>query len=131
MIAPAASSWGESGHLKVWLDESTAWIYPHLRAAARRMTEIARTHAATTDELVDRVLRQMARELLLMQASDWAFLIRNGTAKPYATRRVETHVTRFNTLYAELEAGEIDGMFLSECEERDNLFPNLAWRSYL
>ncbi len=131
VIAPAASSWGESGYLKVWLDESTAWIYPHLRAAALRMTDSARTHRATTDALVDRALRQMARELLLMQASDWAFLIRNGTAKHYATRRVETHVARFNALYAQLHAGEIDGMFLSECEERDNLFPNLEWRSYL
>lgn len=131
VIHPAASSWGENGYLSVWLDDSTAWIYPHLRAAARRMTEMTRAHSATTDALVDRLLRQMARELLLMQASDWAFLIRNGTAKHYATRRVETHVARFNALYAQLQAGEIDGMFLSECEERDYLFPNLEWRSYL
>ena len=131
VIAPAASSWGEKGYLGVWLDESNAWIYPHLHAAARRMTEAARAHASNADAMSERVLRQLARELLLMQASDWAFLIRNGTAPHYAQRRVEEHVARFNRLYAELKSGPIDGMFLSECESRDNLFPELEWRHYL
>ncbi len=43
-IAPAASSWGENGYLGVWLDSSNSWIYPHLHSAARRMTDLARTH---------------------------------------------------------------------------------------
>lgn len=131
VIAPAASSWGENGYLSVWLDESNAWIYPHLRAAARRMSEMARHHAQTTDGMTIRVLRQLGRELLLMQASDWAFLIRNGTARDYATRRVEMHVGRFERLYQQLRDGTIDPMFLSECEERDNLFPDLEWRHFL
>ncbi len=131
IIAPAASSWGEKGYLNVWLDESNAWIQPHLSAAARRMTEMARAHAHTTDALTDRVLRQLARELLLMQASDWPFLIRNGTAAHYAERRVNTHVARFTRLYEQLQSGGIDEAFLSDCESRDNLFPQLEWRSYL
>ncbi len=44
-IQPAASTWGENGHLSVWLDPSNAWIYPHLHAAARRMSDLARKHA--------------------------------------------------------------------------------------
>ena len=36
IVEPAASTWGENGHLAVWLDPSNAWIYPQLNAAAKR-----------------------------------------------------------------------------------------------
>jgi 1,4-alpha-glucan branching enzyme len=130
VVAPAASSWGEGGYLGVWLHESNAWIYPHLHAAARRMTELARSQSAATDETNQRVLKQLARELLLMQSSDWAFLIKTGTARQYATRRLNEHIRRFNQLYDQLTAGEIDMAFLSECESRDNLFPDVEWCYY-
>jgi len=131
LVAPAASSWGENGYWGVWLDESNAWIYPHLHAAAWRMTEMARAHEHDTDEIAERALRQLARELLLMQSSDWAFLIKTGTAQHYAAQRVHEHVTRFSKLYEQLKSREIDTAFLSSCESRDNLFPNLQWRYYL
>src|SRR6059036_3010064 len=73
IVEPAASTWGENGHLAVWLDPSNAWIYPHLHTAAQRMTEAARGHAENCSPLADRVLKQLARELLLAQSSDWAF----------------------------------------------------------
>ncbi len=37
-VSPAASSWGDQGHLAVWLDKSNSWIQPHLHTAAERMT---------------------------------------------------------------------------------------------
>jgi 1,4-alpha-glucan branching enzyme len=130
-LAPAASSWGENGHLGVWLDKTNSWIYPHLHSAARRMTTIARAHASDDRGWVDRVFKQLARELLLAQSSDWAFLIKTGTARHYATKRVTEHLLRFNRLYDQFAAGEIDEGFLSHCEWRDNLFPDLNWRYYI
>jgi len=130
-VAPAPSSWGENGHLAVWLDETNSWIYPHLHSAARRMSENARRHQQNPDALTDRVLQQLARELLLAQSSDWAFLIKTGTAKHYATKRVTDHLLRFNRLHDELARGEIDEAFLANCEWRDNLFPNVNWRCYV
>jgi 1,4-alpha-glucan branching enzyme len=130
-VAPAGSSWGENGHLTVWLDETNAWIYPHLHSAADRLTAIARAHAHDDSTLTDRVLKQLARELLLAQSSDWAFLIKTGTAKHYATKRVNDHLLRFNRLYDEFKNGEIDEGFLTNCEWRDNLFPELNWRHYV
>ena len=129
-VAPAASSWGENGHLGVWLDGTNSWIYPHLHSAARRMTKIARAHISNESAQTDRVLRQLARELLLAQASDWAFLIKTGTAKHYATKRVTDHLLRFNRLYDEFSNGKVDEGFLANCEWRDNLFPDLNWRYY-
>jgi len=130
-IAPAASSWGENGYLDVWLDETNSWIYPHLHSAARQMTEIARAYASNENVLTDRVLKQLARELLLAQSSDWAFLMKTGTAKHYATKRVTNHLLRFKRLHDQLVAGNLDEAFLANCEWRDNLFPDVNWRYYL
>jgi 1,4-alpha-glucan branching enzyme len=130
-IAPAPSSWGENGYLGVWLDETNSWIYPHLHSAARRMTEVARAHASDESALTNRVLKQLARELLLAQSSDWPFLMKTGTAKHYATKRVTDHLLRFNRLHDQFAAGTLDEGFLSNCEWRDNLFPDVNWRYYL
>jgi 1,4-alpha-glucan branching enzyme len=130
-ISTAASSWGENGHLGVWLDQTNSWIYPHLHTAAERMTAIARACAGNATPLIDRILKQLARELLLAQSSDWPFLIRTGTAKHYATKRVTDHLLRFNQLYDQFAGGNIDEGFLANCEWRDNIFPNLDWRRYV
>lgn len=131
VVAPAGSSWGEGGYWVVWLDPSNAWIYPHLQSAARRMTEMARHHAPAPAPLHARALQQLARELLLAQSSDWAFLIRSGTARDYATQWTKDHLNRFNLLFDQLRVGAIDEAFLCECERRDNLFPHVDWRLYL
>jgi 1,4-alpha-glucan branching enzyme len=130
LVAPAASSWGNKGYWEVWLDQCNAWIYPHLHTAARRMTECARKFRSATPDWADRVLRQMARELLLAQSSDWAFLMKTGTAREYATQRTREHILRFTRLYEQVGSGAIDGAFLDFCEQRDNLFPALNWRHY-
>lgn len=129
-VTPAASSWGENGYWEVWLQNANAWIYPPLHSAARRMTELARTYGQDAPPQIDRALRQLARELLLAQSSDWPFLMKTGTAGDYAARRVEDHLVRFDKLDAQVRSGQIDEAFLSECESRDNLFPNLNWRHY-
>ena len=131
ILQPVASSWGEKGYLGVWLDPKNAWIYPLLHQAAGEMISSARKHASTGQPLVDRFLKQMARELLLAQSSDWAFLIKNGTAREYATARTREHLARFDRLRLELEAGARDETFLSDCEWRDNLFPDLNWRYFI
>ena len=115
----------------MWLNEKTAWIFPHLRMAQSRMTELV--HRFTNpNPLEERALRQAGRELLLAQASDWPFILRTGTSPDYARRRVETHLQRFTTLYFQLIKGRIDDGWLCQVEGQDNLFPQLNytyWRS--
>ena len=130
-LQPAASTWGENGHLEVWLHPSNAWIYPRLHQAGRKMNEVARAHADHPNASADRVLKQLARELLLAQSSDWAFLIKNATAKEYATARTLDLLDRFERLHAQFTNGEIDSAFLKDCEWRDNLFPNVNWRYFI
>ena len=129
-IRPAESSWGENGYFEVWTDKHNAWIYPHLHVAAQRMHELAKKHATNCDNETDRVLKQLARELLLAQSSDWAFLMRTGPAREYASTRTRDHLARFTALYEQLSTGTVDENSLADCEWRDNLFPNINWRHY-
>ena len=125
---PSQSSWGYKGFHEYWLNETNAWIYPHLHKAAERMIELARREPA--DELEWRALNQAARELLLAQSSDWAFIMRTGTMVPYAVRRTRSHLLRFDKLREDIMAGKIDSGWLEKVEEIDNIFPSLNYRVY-
>ena len=128
---PARSSWGDGGHLSVWLGESNAWMQTHLRVAGRRMAAMARERGGAGG-WEGRALAQAGRELLLAQASDWPFLVAMGTAAGYARRRFEEHIARFNRLHAQIAGDEPrDDAWLADVESRDNVFPWLdaaAWR---
>ncbi len=126
---PALSSWGKNGTFEVWLNETNDWIYPHMNKAGERMMELAARFVEPT-ALERRALNQAARELLLAQSSDWAFIIATGTTVEYAVQRVHTHLARFTKLYEDLKNGEMDKAWLREIEKRDNLFPNLSYEVY-
>ena len=127
VAAPAASSWGEDGYWRTWLNEKNQWVHPHLHAAQRRMTELA-GRFPQPDALQDRALRQAARELLLAQASDWPFILHTGTSPDYATGRIKEHLLNFTALYDQLSRGALEEPRIAQIEERDNLFPTLDWR---
>ena len=127
MATPAASSWGEEGYWRVWLNEKNEWIYPHLRVAQDRMTELARRFPQP-DALQERMLKQAARELLLAQASDWPFILRTGTSPDYARKRVKDHLLRFTRIYEQLTTAQPDPEWLKQVEWRDNIFPDVDYR---
>lgn len=126
---PSPSSWGDQGFHRTWLNESNHWIYRHLHRGAELMENMARAHPRAT-RLLERALNQAARELLLAQASDWAFIMSTGTTTEYAQSRIETHLRRFARLAAEIESGAIDEEWLSKIEGRDNIFPQMSYRLF-
>ncbi|HAN45204.1 MAG TPA: DUF1957 domain-containing protein [Cyanobacteria bacterium UBA8156] len=128
VVQPAQSSWGYKGFHDYWLNETNAWIYPHLHAAAERAIALAQREPA--DDLEERALNQAARELLLAQASDWAFIMRAGTMVAYAEQRTKTHLLRQKKLYEDILAGTIDSGWLTKVEYMDNIFPNINYRVY-
>jgi 1,4-alpha-glucan branching enzyme len=123
---PAASSWGEEGYWRVWLNETNEWIYPHLHVAQERMTKLARAFPEA-DPLQRRALKQAARELLLAQSSDWPFILRTGTSPDYARKRVKDHLFRFIALHDQLTSNRLDEPWLNEIEGRDNLFSEVNY----
>jgi 1,4-alpha-glucan branching enzyme len=126
---PSTSSWGYKGYAEVWLDGSNDWVYRHLHKAADRMVELAQSYPGS-EGLLRRALNQAAREVLLAQSSDWAFILKTGSHVEYAVRRIKEHVGRFTRLYYDIRENHIDQNWLSDLEYQDNLFPDIDYRIY-
>jgi 1,4-alpha-glucan branching enzyme len=129
VAAPEMSTWGAHGYASVWLNESNDWIYAHYDAAARRMIRLA-NRFPFAEGLRRRALNQAARELLLAQASDWAFIMKTGTMVEYATGRVIGHLTSFGDLAAAIEGDQLDERKVAGHEKAWPIFPALDYRVY-
>jgi len=128
-IEPSMSSWGYKGYNEVWLNSSNNWIYRHLHRAVEKMIELANMFPCA-EGLLKRALNQAAREVLLSQHSDWAFIIKTGAAAGYASQRLSEHIERFNSLDTAIKKGGINEERLFEVENKDNLFPEIDYRVY-
>ena len=125
------SSWGQGGHFYVWQNHLTEWMWPIIHGCEKRMSAIAdEFDKMPEDKLTQRALAQLARENLLLQSSDWPFLITTWQAKDYATERFNEHVQRFELIADMIESGCINEDKLSEIENIDNCFADINYRVY-
>ncbi len=129
VATPSMSSWGYKGYAEVWLEGSNDWMYRHLHKAADRMVELANNYQ-NAEGVLRRALNQAARELLLAQSSDWAFIMKTGTVVQYAVKRFHDHIERFTKLYESIIYNRIDENYLKDLEYRDNIFPILDYMVY-
>jgi 1,4-alpha-glucan branching enzyme len=127
--SPPLCSWGAGGYASVWLDPTNEWIYRHVHKATERMIGLAKDFP-DAEGLVCRALNQAARELLLLQSSDWAFIMKTGTMVEYAHRRTKDHVLRFTRLFEQIRGNAVDEAFVTHLEGRDRIFPELDYRVY-
>ncbi len=123
-------SWGEGGFHYVWLNQENEWTWKLVYEAEDRMRQLAQI--PEPDELLSRLIKQAARELFLLQSSDWQFNITTSTSTDYAELRLNWHYASFQRLAdladravagEELTPDEIDE--LAYREERDSLFPDI------
>ncbi len=126
VINPAPSSWGYKGYYEVWLNGSNDWIYQHLHRAQEVMTQVANQYRGKGDAK-ERILNQMAREILLAQASDWAFMMKTGAFVEYAKKETVTHLERFYLLKTYLDKGFINYEVVEDIERKDNIFPEIHY----
>ena len=137
---PSLSTWGHRGYTEVWLSGENDWVYPKVHDASRRMAKVA-SQADGQRGVVRRLLNQAGRELLLSQASDWAFILKTGTASQFATQRVEEGLDNFYSLLEPVErhleagGGELSltptaQEHLEELESRHNLFADLRFEVF-
>lgn len=121
------SSWGVGGGHWTWDNHEVSWMWSPIWEAEARMEKlVARYPDASGDART--VLNQAARELLLLQASDWPFLVTTGQAREYAIQRFTQHVDRFNELLDSVEAGQPNRALAEAYWEADKVFPNIDYR---
>jgi len=129
-------SWGQGGHHWVWLNHDTRWIWEQVYRAEDAFIEASRAVRGRRNATVRRILTQLARELLLLEASDWPFLVTTVAAKDYAEARVKEHMATFDRLQTMLERAKDgtgaaeDESWLAGIEARDSPFPDLDLESW-
>jgi 1,4-alpha-glucan branching enzyme len=126
---PSMSSWGERGYSDVWLNDSNDYVCRHIMKATERMICLADTFP-DAEGLLQRALNQAAREIMLLQHSDWTFILNAGTATGYAIKRIEDHICRFTYLYQSALSGRIAEHRLQEIEDKDRIFQDIDYRVY-
>ncbi len=132
VLALPESSWGLGGGHFTWQNADTDWVWPIVHSAEVRMEKLVARYPKADGAMKD-VLNQAARELILLQSSDWPFLITTGQASVYAENRFLEHVNRFQQLADIAESGKADKAALALCHqlwELDKVFPDIDYRSF-
>ncbi|MFY9488835.1 MAG: 1,4-alpha-glucan branching protein domain-containing protein [Solirubrobacterales bacterium] len=96
---PARSSWGADKDLSTWDSPPVADYAWQQRAAELELHDLLGHDAGIAESPA--ALRA-ARELLAMQASDWAFIAKRETAGDYAADRFAGHLAAFQRAVAAL-----------------------------
>jgi 1,4-alpha-glucan branching enzyme len=96
----AASSWGRPKDLTTWDAPGVADIAFAAREAELRVVAAAAEHGANGAR---GALERAARELLLLQSSDWAFLETRRLAAEYPRERVASHAAAVDAALAALK----------------------------
>ncbi|MGV9204252.1 MAG: glycoside hydrolase family 57 protein [Promethearchaeia archaeon] len=128
IIRMEESSWGKGGHFEVWKNSKHGWIWPYINSSINDL-EMVLAKNKNPNERGLRILQQTARELLLMEGSDWPFLLYTKQAKEYANERFHHHHQRFNKLiWAAKDPNDkirLNTHELEEIEEIDSCFQEL------
>ncbi|MGI9255318.1 MAG: glycoside hydrolase family 57 protein [Salinispira sp.] len=127
-VSPAFSSWG-TGYPEVLLNHQNDWIYRHVHAGIERMVELAERFQ-NTQGFNRRALNQAAREILLAQTLDWAFIMRSGISEEYARARICEHIGNFYQIHDALSNGNVQTTWLLQVEEKNNIFPYIDYSTF-
>lgn len=126
----------------VWCNRRNAQLWPEVHSCEVTMEEWAVSCAGTPNPKLREILNQCARELLLIQSSDWPLLLASAPPQPERERereqdarsRLAEHLEAFRHLIS-IAATVQQGEFLSEGQRayldalrtRDDVFPHIAF----
>jgi 1,4-alpha-glucan branching enzyme len=132
-------SWGEGGHHNVWLNDQTRWLWETEYRAERRFAQLLAEIPWRKNPALHAMLNKTARELLLLQSSDWPFAIYSAAAADYGIGRFCLHAARFErlatiaqTLAASKSLTDVQVSELAEADAHDVIFANVDlsdWQS--
>ena len=120
-------SWGLRKDLRSWIGPETEEMWRVLAETESETVRLARKWRSATGAR-EAALAQLARELFLLQSSDWPFMVLLGRNAQYASERFDGHRERWGRLAEALLRRTPDAAFealASELYDVDNAFPAL------
>ncbi len=125
-------SWGENGDHTVWSNDETKWWWEIEYRAEGEFLKLLHTLPWQDNAEVRGLLERAGRQLLLLQASDWAFVIHTGGAVDYGIQRLADHATNFGRMcrIAGSVAGgtpmsELDKVEVANADAHDVIFQEI------
>jgi 1,4-alpha-glucan branching enzyme len=139
-VSLPAGSWGEGGDNRVWANDRVNWMWDIEYRCEALFGKMTFELPWQKDPQIEELLKKAGRELLLLQASDWQFVVTRGQAVDYGIKRFMLHVARFETLIDLCEKLGRDSQYLGrltdvekheveDADLHDVIFPNveLQW----
>jgi 1,4-alpha-glucan branching enzyme len=129
-------SWGENGNHSVWINAENRWMWEIEYRAEGTMLRLLHGLPWKTNADIKGLLERLGRQLLLLQASDWPFVIHTKGAVDYGIQRFSGHATSFDRLAKIAEhvaAGkpmtELQKIELADIDAHDSVFKDidLTW----
>jgi 1,4-alpha-glucan branching enzyme len=134
------SSWGLGGGHYIWDNDLTNWMWQEIHNTEKEMQDITLKIINKVRQQKDdaslrvRLLKQAAREALLLQSSDWPFLVTTEQARDYGERRFLEHKHRFERLAHALAQDVISPdtvSYLEQIESIDAVFPQIDFATFM
>lgn len=116
-VAMPEGSWGDGGDHRVWTNPHINWMWDIEYRCEANFGKATLELPWQSDAHVADLLQKAGRELLLLQASDWPFVISRGQAVDYGIKRYMQHVGRFETLIDLAERASQDSHYLNRLSE--------------
>ncbi len=122
----ASGTWGKNGDYSMWMNKDVEWTWPIIWDLEERFWFMASPALERPD--LHPVLAQAARSLLLLQSSDWQFIISTGEVEDYSIKRFTGHANDatelLNLLSGALEGGDVSAAVAraGELQNRDDVF---------
>jgi 1,4-alpha-glucan branching enzyme len=139
-VAFPEGSWGDGGDHRVWVNDRVNWMWDVEYRCEGLFGKFTFNLPWRERPELRRLLEAAGRELLLLQASDWPFVIAREQAVDYGIKRFMQHAGRFETLVDVVEKvakspdyvsqlTELESFEIRDAEIHDLVFPaiDLDW----
>lgn len=127
------SSWGNNYDNSTWINPETHYVLRKIYESETAVKELhKRLKGKKLTKIMKRFVNQLLREFLILQASDWKFMITNWSTRDHAEARIVEHGSDFNRLLGiinkfldKVTPTKEDQAFLRKCEKINSIFEDL------
>ena len=116
-VSLPSGSWGEGGDHRVWANDHINWMWDIEYRCEAIFGKMTFELPWQKNKQIEELLQKAGRELLLLQASDWQFVITRGQAIDYGIKRFMLHVSRFEIMLDLCEKLAHDSHYLGRLNE--------------
>lgn len=116
------SSWGVGGKHFGWYNLETSWMWDTISKARDEFNAIAGVNGG---DILQQAIVQAEKELMLMESSDWFFMVTNNHTRDYAVKRFFNHYAKLIRLVEMIKSDRFDAQsvqWLRSVQKEDELF---------